>query len=449
MVVSANMSTPLPVRNAQTLRPWNLPERVAFRFAFCYLALFCLGMVDILRLFIAIFGFHAEPSGILDFLWRRLVPWVAVHLMRLPSPGLDGDSDSVFAYVLTACQLFLAAGAALIWSLLDRRRIEYRVLLGWLRRTVSLLLACVLFSYGTDKVFPLQFGPVSLVRLSRRVGDLDLFNLLWMFMAGSTAYTIFSGALEILAGLVLLIPRFETLGALLSMGVMTNVLVLNMAYDVPVKLLAFHLLLCAIFLAVCNGRRIAGVLLSDRAIEARAQVPLSNRAWVNRTASIVQPTAGLAMLTLLTLVMFRTYHDRQRKAAPSPLYGIWAVDELRLTGNPPGPLLTPKLAAQMKVRPGEDRWQQLIVDSSQDSALRLGNGALDQITVKVDATGKSASLTDSADAAWKCDLRIDRPGEGLLNLGGQINGVEASVRLHRMPTEKLRLLTSHFHWVRP
>jgi hypothetical protein len=74
------------------------------------------------------------------------------------------------------------------------------------------------------------------------------------------------------------------------------------------------------------------------------------------------------MLTLFTLVMFRTYHDRQRKAAPFPLYGIWAVDELRLTGNRPGPLLTPKLAAQMTVRPGEDRGQQLIVDSSQDSA---------------------------------------------------------------------------------
>src|SRR5580700_3868944 len=273
MVVSANMSAPLPVRIAQTLLPWSWPGRVAFRFAFCYLALFCLGMVDILRLFIAFFAFHAEPSGMLDFLWGRLVPWVAVHLMRMPSPGLDGDSDSVFGYVLPAC---------------------------------------VLFSYGTDKVFPLQFGRVSLVRLSQRVGDLDLFNLLWMFMAGSTAYTIFSGALEILAGLVLLIPRFETLGALLAMGVMTNVLVLNMTYDVPVKLFAAHLLLCAIFLAVCNGRRIAGVLLSDRAIEARVQVPLASRAWLNRTATIVQPAAGLAILTLFTLVMFRTYHDRQR-----------------------------------------------------------------------------------------------------------------------------------------
>jgi len=442
------MSAPLLVRNAQILQPWNLPERVAFRFAFCYLSLFCLGMVDVLKLFVAIFAFHRETSGMLDFLWRRLVPWVAVHLMRLPPPGLDGDSDSVFAYVLTACQLSFSAGAALIWSLLDRRRKEYGVLLGWLRRTVSLLLACVLFSYGTDKVFPLQFGRVSLVRLSQRVGDLDLFNLLWMSMAGSTAYTIFSGALEILAGLILLIPRFEALGALLSMGVMTNVLVLNLTYDVPVKLLAFHLLLCAIFLAVCNGRRIAGVLLSDRAIEARAPVPLSNRAWVNRTASIVQPAAGLAMLTLFALVMFLRYHDRQHNSAPSPLYGIWGVDEMRLTGNPPGALLTPKLAAMMKVRPGEDRWQQLIVDTAQESALRLGNGVVDQITVKVDAAGKTASLTDSADAVWRCDLRIDRPAEGLLNLRGQINGVEASVRLHRMPTEKLRLLTSHFHWVR-
>ena len=53
-----------------------------------------------------------------------------------------------------SCQVWLATGLALVWSVIDRRRMEYRVLLEWLRRTVSLLLAYVLF-YGTDKLFPL------------------------------------------------------------------------------------------------------------------------------------------------------------------------------------------------------------------------------------------------------------------------------------------------------
>jgi uncharacterized membrane protein len=35
-------------------------------------------------------------------------------------------------------------------------------------------------------------------------------------MAASTPYTVFSGAMEILAGLLLLVPRSETAGALLS-----------------------------------------------------------------------------------------------------------------------------------------------------------------------------------------------------------------------------------------
>jgi len=136
---------------------------------------------------------------------------------------------------------------ALVWSVVDRRRMEYRVLLEWLQRTVSLLLAYVLFSYGTDKVFPLQFGRLSQVR-SERVGDLDRFNMLWTFMAASTPYTVFSGAMEILAGLLLLVRRSETAGALLSIGVLTNVLVLNLAYDVPVKLLSSHLRVFALFL---------------------------------------------------------------------------------------------------------------------------------------------------------------------------------------------------------
>jgi hypothetical protein len=441
------MSAPHPVQDGQTLRPWSLPARLGFRFAFCYLFLLCLGMAGALKLFVTYFAYHGQPKGVLDPLWHRVAPWVAVHLLRLPPLTVLTIGDTLYDYVLLACQVLLAAGATLVWSLLDRRRTEYRVLLAWLRPAVSLMLACVLFAYGTDKVFPMQFGKLSLVRLSDRVGDLDRFNLLWTFMAGSTLYTIFSGAVEILAGLLLLIPRCEAVGALLSIGVMTNVFVLNLAYDVPVKLFSSHLLLCTLFLAACEGRRLAP-LVSERALAPRRRIPLSRRAWVNRSVAIAHAAVGFAILVLFSVLMFRNYQARQAASVPSPLYGIWAVDEFRVSGSPAGPLLTPKVAAALDVHQGEDRWQQLIIDSSRESAIRLGNGVLDSIAVTVDPGGKTTTFTDPGDPAWKCVLRIEHPGEDLLHLDGRINGVETSVRLHRLPSEKLRLTSARFHWVR-
>jgi hypothetical protein len=46
-------------------------------------------MVGILKLFVVMFAFHGQPPGMLDPLWNRLVPWVAVPLMRWPPPALD------------------------------------------------------------------------------------------------------------------------------------------------------------------------------------------------------------------------------------------------------------------------------------------------------------------------------------------------------------------------
>jgi len=66
-------------------------------------------------------------------------------------------------------------------------------------------------------------------------------GLLWTFMAASKGYQIFTGAAEVLGGILLLWKRTTTLGALTVFGVMANVMALNFFYDVPVKLLSTHL----------------------------------------------------------------------------------------------------------------------------------------------------------------------------------------------------------------
>ncbi len=86
----------------------------------------------------------------------------------------------------------------------------------------------------------------------------------WYFVGGSTAYTIFSGVMEVLGGALMVVRRTATLGALVSCTVLTNIVLLNFCYDIPVKLYSSNLLLMAIFLAAADARRLLNVFVLNR-----------------------------------------------------------------------------------------------------------------------------------------------------------------------------------------
>src|SRR5947199_1204250 len=106
-----------------------------------------------------------------------------------------------------------------------------------------------MLSFGAYKVIKSQFPAPSLDRLLEPYGDSSPMGLLWTFMGASKAYTIFGGFAEMLGGALLTVRRTTLLGALVCIGVITNIVMLNFSYDVPVKLYSTHLLLMAIFLA--------------------------------------------------------------------------------------------------------------------------------------------------------------------------------------------------------
>ena len=66
-------------------------------------------------------------------------------------------------------------------------------------------------------------------------------------------------------------------------------------------------------------------------------------------------------------------------SATVPMQGIWAADEFTVTGDPARPLLTDKLAGEMGVGTGEDRWQELIFGSPNVLGIRWGNGLLKNV----------------------------------------------------------------------
>jgi hypothetical protein len=91
-------------------------------------------------------------------------------------------------------------------------------------------------------------------------------GVVWAWMGASYAYNVFAGIAEMGSGFLLFFRRTVTLGALASIAVLLNVVMINFAYDVPVKLYSSHLLLMAVFLLAPDLKRFLNACYFNRAI---------------------------------------------------------------------------------------------------------------------------------------------------------------------------------------
>lgn len=276
---------------------WSLPARIAFRFAFVYLSLYVL-------------KFPAGPiipftEGVVRAqvdLWKAIVNWVGHQVFqhgstRLPIlTGPTGSGDRMFDWLQVACFLVLSVVAALAWSVLDRRRPNYRRLYQWLRLIVRFSLAATMILYGSMKVIPLQMPPPSAARLVQRYGDSSPMGLLWTFIGASKSFQRFTGLAEMLGGTLLCVPRTTALGALLTFADMTMVFALNMCYDVPVKLMSFHMLLFGAFLIAPDVPRLVKLFLFHRTVALVDDRVVFARPWLNRGLLALQIALGTYLI---------------------------------------------------------------------------------------------------------------------------------------------------------
>ena len=126
------------------------------------------------------------------------------------------------------------------------------------------------------------------------VGNLSLQGLLWTSIGASTPYQIFTGVVEVIGGLLLLTPKTTALGAIVCLISMSHVFVLNMTYDVGVKILSFQLALISLVLLAPDFPRLANVLLLNRPAGASSEPELFKTRRANRIALAVQIIVGLS-----------------------------------------------------------------------------------------------------------------------------------------------------------
>jgi hypothetical protein len=404
---------------------WHPFTRTAFRFAFVYLLLYNLPFP------LTALPYVDKAAEFYNSFWTWLVPRIARAALNRDVPSVfNGSGDRTFDYLLVACLLLIALVITVIWTLFDRKRLSYPTLYRWLNLYVRFSLGTAMIGYGAFKVISSQFPAPTLDRLMQSYGESSPMGLLWTFMGASEAYTMFVGFAEMISGILLFPRKTTTLGALMSMGVLSNVVALNFSYDVPVKLYSSHLLAMAIFLLLPDLRRLANFFILDRPVECVRVQPLFRRPLWHRGALVI---ASLFLITVVGTSLYQSYDQRRLFTGQrSPLYGVWEVEEFSL--------------GQSTATASAPRWRRIIFDSPRRIAVQTTD-LLERYGSQLDQEKRTLTLRKRDDPNWNTVLTYEQVSPEVITLAGALNGSEMTARLHRTDERKFLLTDRGFHWI--
>jgi uncharacterized membrane protein YphA (DoxX/SURF4 family) len=427
---------PHPLEESQVAR-WSVTCRVAFRFCFVYFGLYSLAT----QILPGLFPIPNVDVPDVATLWpmRPIVLWTAAHILRVTRPLVyedTGSGDRTFDWVLLFCLFVVATVATGVWSALDRKRENYVTLYKWFRLFLRFALASEMILYGLSKAIPVQMPYPYLTRLIEPYGNSSPMGILWTFIGASPAYETFTGCAEMLGGLLLIFPRTTTLGALVCVADTLHIFTLNMTYDVPVKLLSFHLLLIALFLLAPDASRLLDFFLWDRRVEPSRQRQLFGTRRANRIALIAQIMLGIWLVGVNSYTGWSSWKTYGGGRAKSALYGIWNVDQFAVDGQLRSALL------------GDyGRWRRAIFDFPDRVNFQRMDDSLAGYGAAINVSDKTLALTKNGDQSWKANFHFERAAQDQLTLDGDMDGHRIHMQLQLVDRGKFLLVNRGFHWV--
>ena len=423
---------------------WPIWQRVLFRFFAIY------------------FVIKIEPWN-----WFRAIPGVSLlfrpydaaseWLVRTGNAQLfhvretlvpvNGSGDTSYAYAELCLFLTIAAVGCIVWSVIDWKRTHYERALYWLRLIVRYYIAGAALSYGIIKLFVLQMPFPALSQLATPLGDLLPMRLSWLFIGYSSPYEIFSGAAETVAGLLLLYRRTITAGLLAAMGAFLNVVMINLAYDVPVKLFASHLLVSCLFLLALDSKRLISFLILNRpAGPTKAYDSILVRPWQRWGAIAVKVFILWQILYMPLKSSWTRYQMSKQPPVPGPFAaGVYDVRQF-VVNNDTVPLTSTDSL----------RWRDVIIDNAGAGSIGTQDPLFWQryrrgyFRYKPDTATRTVAVwktsTIPRDSTFLFTMRYEMPDTNTLRFIAPIRG--DSVRVDLVRTQRhFQLAERQFHWL--
>jgi hypothetical protein len=297
-----------------------------------------------------------------------------------------------------------------------------------------------LFLYGIAKVYLYQFGYMGLDRMDNPIGEQSPMGLLWFFMSYSPTYNIGTGLIEMVGGVLLFFRPTTLLGAIISFVAMANVVLIDISYDVTVKMFAIHLALMIVVLLLDDFKRLIDLMVLNRSTQPTR--------W---PALFSQPRQKLIMYGVKTVligyILISTLNfsgdirsGNQENLKKAILHGKYEVETYAVNGD-----TLPPLKGDGK------RWEEMILGSSYSptrmTVTDMANGRK-SFVYQADTIAKSLSFHPRRDTVNHYIMEYEITSDNKLMLHGIYQGDTLDIKMSIFKREDYRLGSGKINWVR-
>ncbi len=402
---------------------WSAAGRLLFKFICIYIILFALPV---------------------QMLYQDIIIWFGKQFLGVEgevNTSMTGSGDMLIHWLTFWFHLLIAFLGTLIWTAIDRNRKSYPRVGEGLYIFVRYYLALVLFMYGIGKIIPMQFSEPNLIRLTQEYGDSSPMGLAWTFMGFSTPYQMFAGWMEALGAALLLFRRTVLAGALVLTAVMTNVFMINMFFDVPVKLNSAHYLLLSIGLVSLHIKPLWDFLIMGRMARQNARpFPVQEYRW----RMISYTVKGIFIGGVLIAQFFFVTGQLRSMPEPPEIAGIYEVEEFMLNGIP-----------EVLYDIDKDRWHRMVIDNRAAGMVAIDYSTGDRVrfraTISSDSDSISARVPQNPRLEYRSNIDLAagfmQISENEFLLRGTLGNDSLYVRFNKIDHEELLLISRGFNWV--
>ncbi|PZR40652.1 MAG: hypothetical protein DI538_03620 [Azospira oryzae] len=366
------------------------------------------------------------------------------HIKEVLVP-MGGSGDTSYGWAQLCTYFVLALAGCVIWTIADRRNSHYEKADYWLRTFVRYNIAGVCFSYGIIKLFALQMYFPNLSQLATPLGDYLPMRLSWMFIGYSTPYQVFSGAMEVIAGLLLLNRRTVTLGLFVAAGVFINIMLLNLSYDIPVKIFSMHMVLYCFFLLAHDARRLFQFFVLNKTAPPNTSYEITFSKTGMRVARIVSKVAFIILAVGLTFYnSYMSYSANAQVSDVGPIQsGIYDVKLFVLNKKDTiAPLASDTI-----------HWKDVVFDKGGQGSVNSTDTLFRQryrrgyFSYQPDTVNHTIGLKKfNSDSTYLLTMKYELPDEKTIRLWTKLRHDSVYVELVRSK-RRFQLAERQFHWL--
>jgi hypothetical protein len=345
-----------------------------------------------------------------------------------------GSGDNTYSYLYLFVSFILSIFGTLIYLTLFKNRNINKFFLYYFLLSLRLYLIFYMLIYGLGKVVSLQFPPISNYRLLQTYGESSPMGLAWTFMQYSPYYSAFSGFVEVIGALLLLNRKTITLGAFILTGVLSNIVMMNFCYDIPVKISSSYYLLASLIILFSDYKSLLKFISIEREMDM-IKIP-SN---FSRQHQYIFSLVFKSLFLFLVLSVFSTiyFSSKSSNKNTSILSGLYKIKYHIINSD-------------TLYKPNDEKlcWKNIVIEDNR-AAVRYINDSTDYFHIKIDTIKRKISFErmNLKDKKNKNIYYYEIKSPQSLLLYNNIYRDSSIIYLQKQNRSDFKLINRGFNWI--